>query len=47
MLRAQLEDEKETIKSILKNHGIDNPIMSQSICSNLFNRLEIQTKKKY
>jgi len=42
---AEKEDERETIKKILSNHGIDH-IMAQSVTRNLFYELEIQ-KKKY
>lgn len=46
MLRAEYEDEREIIKKILRNHGIDNIIMSNSVTQNLFKELEIQIKRK-
>ena len=46
MLEARFEDsEKEIVKEILMNHGIDYIIVS-SICKYLFEELQIQ-KKKY
>jgi hypothetical protein len=43
---AEKEDEREIIKKILSNHGIDNVVMANSVTRNLFYALEIQ-KKKY
>lgn len=46
MLKSKFEgNEKEIIKEILMNHGIDYIIVS-SICKYLFEELQIQ-KKKY
>jgi hypothetical protein len=42
---AEKEDERNKIKEILKNHGIDD-IVSNSVVMNLFHELQIQ-KKKY
>lgn len=42
---AEKEDEREVIKKILNNHGIDH-IMANSVVKNLFYELQIQ-KKKY
>jgi len=42
---AEKEDERELIKKILSNHGIEH-ITANSVTKNLFYALEIQ-KKKY
>ncbi len=42
---TETEDERNKVKQILKNHGIDD-IVSNSVTKNLFYELQIQ-KKKY
>lgn len=44
MLKSEFEDEKDIVKEILMNHGLDHIIMT-SISRYLFNELQIQKKK--
>ena len=45
LVMSEKEEERDKVKQILKNHGIDD-IVSTSVCKNLFYELQIQ-KKKY
>ena len=42
---TETEDERNKVKQILKNHGLDD-IITNSVTKNLFYELQIQ-KKKY
>jgi hypothetical protein len=44
LVQSAKEDERNLIKKILSNHGIDT-IVSQSVCKHLIDNLEIQKKK--
>ncbi len=43
LVRAEKEDEREIIKKILSNHGIDS-IVSTSVCQKLLQSLHIKKK---
>ena len=43
---SEKEEERNKVKQILKNHGIDD-IITNSVTKNLFYELQIQQKKKY
>ena len=45
LVMSETEDERNKVKRILKNHGLDD-ITSSSVVKNLFYELQIQ-KKKY
>jgi hypothetical protein len=45
LVQAEKEEERNLIKKILSNHGIDS-IVSQSVVKHLIENLEIQRKKK-
>jgi hypothetical protein len=44
LVQAEKEEERNMIKKILSNHGIDS-IISNSVCQHLIKNLEIQKKK--
>lgn len=47
LVKSEFEDERDIIKQVLKNHGIDNTVMANSVTQKLFGELEIKRKKKY